>query len=188
MVKMNVTPKGPCEWPHLFKPDTHFGTPGNFNITLTLPLEEAKTIMAEVDEVIEKDESMHDKKSRGTVPYKVEGDFVKIRFKQKAEIRMKDGSTRVPSIAVVDANLQPVDSTVSIGNGSMVKVSYKTRPWGPKPPNAGCALDLVAVQVIDLKEYANTGFEAVEGGFAVDSVKPIDEETKEEVTEEEGDF
>jgi hypothetical protein len=147
--------------------------------------------MAEVDEVIDKDEQLHSKKARGSVPYKVEGDFVKIRFKQKAEIRMKDGSTRVPSIAVVDANLQPVDSTVSIGNGSTVKISYNTRGWGAKPPNAGCSLDLVAVQVIDLKEYANTGFVAVEGGFTVDSVKPIHEETTQEVTQEEeakGDF
>ena len=103
---------------------------------------------------------------------------------------MKNGEVRKPTINVVDASLEPIDSSVAIGNGSIVKVSYNTRGWG-KAPSAGCSLDLIAVQVLELKEYQNTGFEAVEGGFTVDSVKPADEEIAEkEVTkeEEEGDF
>lgn len=191
MVKMTqVTPQGPCEWPHLFRPDTKFGTPGNYNITLLLPKKDAEPLMQEIDAVADRDAMVNDKKQRGTLPYKVEGDTVRIRFKQNAEIKMKNGEVRKPTINVVDATLQPIDSSVSIGNGSIVKISYATRGWG-KAPSAGCSLDLIAVQVLELKEYQNTGFEAVEGGFTVDSVKPADEEIAEkEVTkeEEEGDF
>ena len=64
-----------------------------------------------------------------------------------------DGKYATPAPVVVDKQLQPITDTKSIGNGSTGNVQVKFKPYeymGKK----GISVQLLAVQVINLKEYA----------------------------------
>ena len=70
-----------------------------------------------------------------------------IKFKRKVS---KANGDRNQQPQLVDAEKKPLDKIV--GNGSKVKVMYKSYDWNYKG-KTGKGLDLQAVQVIDLVEY-----------------------------------
>src|SRR6056300_1787769 len=80
-----------------------------------------------------------------------------IKFKRKVS---KDNCDKNQQPQLVDAEKKPLDKIV--GNGSKVKVMYKSYDWNFKGKK-GMGLDLQAVQVIDLVEYTpREDFDAVE--------------------------
>ena len=78
-----------------------------------------------------------------------------------------DGKNSTKPPAVVDKQLQPITNTSSIGNGSKGNVQVRLKPYeynGKK----GISVQLLAVQVTDLKEY--------QGGESLE-FKAIDSDT-----------
>ena len=92
-----------------------------------------------------------------------------IRFKRKVSKASGDKNTQ-PQL--VDAEKKPLEKIV--GNGSKVKVMYKSYEWNFKGKK-GIGLDLQAVQVMDLVEYTpREEFEIETGntsGSSVDNIK-----------------
>ena len=70
-----------------------------------------------------------------------------VTFKRKVS---KANGDRNSQPTLVDAEKKPLDKIV--GNGSKVKVMYKSYDWNYKG-KTGTGLDLQAVQVVDLIEY-----------------------------------
>jgi|TARA_R110000796_G_scaffold62146_1_gene143463 hypothetical protein len=70
-----------------------------------------------------------------------------VTFKRKVS---KANGDRNSQPTLVDADKKPLDKIV--GNGSKVKVMYKSYDWNYKG-KTGTGLDLQAVQVVDLIEY-----------------------------------
>ncbi len=70
-----------------------------------------------------------------------------IKFKRKVS---KANGDKNQQPQLVDAEKKPLDKIV--GNGSKVKVMYKSYDWNYKG-KTGKGLDLQAVQVLDLVEY-----------------------------------
>jgi len=70
-----------------------------------------------------------------------------VTFKRKVS---KANGVRNSQPTLVDAEKKPLDKIV--GNGSKVKVMYKSYDWNYKG-KTGTGLDLQAVQVVDLIEY-----------------------------------
>ena len=70
-----------------------------------------------------------------------------LRFKRKVS---KANGDKNQQPQLVDAEKKPIDKIV--GNGSKVKVMYKSYDWNFKGKK-GKGLDLQAVQVLDLVEY-----------------------------------
>ncbi len=183
-----VTPRGKAIWPHIQTPDTRFND-GEWNCKVQLPMsDEVKSQMSMIDDEIEKAKIKFDGKKKAPVPYDVEGDTVIFKIKQKSTVRTKDGGSFDTKVMVVDSKLKPIPSSVNIGDGSEVKVSYKVRPY-TAPVGYGVTLSLVGVQVLNLVEYQNTGF-GEEDGFTSESVTPVDEANfkTEEVEVQDEDF
>jgi hypothetical protein len=80
-----------------------------------------------------------------------------IKFKRKVS---KANGDRNQQPQLVDAEKKPLDKIV--GNGSKVKVMYKSYDWNYKG-KTGKGLDLQAVQVLDLVEYTPKEVFEVEG-------------------------
>jgi len=80
-----------------------------------------------------------------------------IKFKRKVS---KANGDRNQQPQLVDAEKKPLDKIV--GNGSKVKVMYKSYDWNYKG-KTGKGLDLQAVQVLDLVEYTPKEDFEVEG-------------------------
>ena len=80
-----------------------------------------------------------------------------IKFKRKVS---KANGDKNQQPQLVDAEKKPLDKIV--GNGSKVKVMYKSYDWNYKG-KTGKGLDLQAVQVLDLVEYTPNEDFTVEG-------------------------
>ena len=63
-----------------------------------------------------------------------------------------DGKYATPAPVVVDKQLQPITDTNKIGNGSVGNAQVKFKPY-EYMGRSGISVQLLAVQVIDLKEY-----------------------------------
>jgi len=80
-----------------------------------------------------------------------------IKFKRKVS-KVNGDKNQQPQL--VDSEKKPLDKIV--GNGSKVKVMYKSYDWNYKG-KTGKGLDLQAVQVLDLVEYTPKEDFSVEG-------------------------
>jgi len=80
-----------------------------------------------------------------------------IKFKRKVS-KVNGDKNQQPQL--VDSEKKPLDKIV--GNGSKVKVMYKSYDWNYKG-KTGKGLDLQAVQVLDLVEYTPNEDFTVEG-------------------------
>jgi hypothetical protein len=83
-------------------------------------------------------------------------------FKQNAEVRLKDGTVKHIKVPVFDAAGGKIDlSTVMIGGGSEGHIAFSMRPYYMHATDkAGITLDLLAVQVLELREFGDRGADA----------------------------
>lgn len=143
--------KGEVLFSSTVKPDTKFGTPGNFYVTLKVSPE----VYADTQAIgLKCKESEYKGQTQLTVNLKLKGGGTR-----------KDGSAYVnDSIPVViktpenakaaftekgrDENGELVERPAEIPRGSKVKVSYKAREW-EMMGKTGTAFDLRAVQIIE---------------------------------------
>jgi hypothetical protein len=187
-----TSPKGVALWPALRTPDTRpiKGKPVKpaYKTRLKLEGEAFEQFKTLVDPLVQEayDKAVEEAKPQKKKLIKIKYPYVEeydkdgnetgawlVNFKSNAEYT-KDGVTKKMSPpAVFDAKRVPIPSKVEVGNGSIVKVSFSTRPYLVDNSNeAGISLDLLAVQVFDLKVFGQRtaesyGFEEEEG-FSVE--------------------
>jgi len=200
------TPKGEFQYPHLNRPDTREFDDGTtskpaFKVNLLLEGEVADKLKAFLNEQV--DESFAEakaeliaskdgkkvakaKKMEKAYPYDAEVDAAGnetgrtiFKFKQNAEIKLRDGTIKAITIPVFDAKGKPLDlKTVKIGGGTVGYLAYSMRKYFMNATDkAGVTLDLQAAQIVTLVEYAGKsatsyGFNTDEDGFSADESAP----------------
>ena len=147
-----VTPKGTAQYPWLTKPDTKFSEEGVFKVSLAVPEGEAKAFAKAIQDAFVAEYGQQ-KLAKAHMPFKKDdsGNIV-FNFKSKLKPRLYDASGK------------PITGDVSVGGGSVIKVSGAFGPYN-KGANTGVALYLNAVQIINLVEFSSSPFGAEEGGF-----------------------
>ena len=187
-----VTPKGTAVWPKLNTPDTKFNADGEYTVKLKLTVEDSQPLIKQLEEqrdfykaqAVKKDPKV---KQYGEAPlYEEETDdqgdltgFNIFKFKQKANITLRDGSTRPMTVALFDCNKTPTHQEVT--GGSTIKVAFKAIGYAmPSTRMVGVSLRPSAVQIIELAASASAS-EAVdlfekEDGFVADSFDNVEKE------------
>lgn len=98
-----------------------------------------------------------------------------IKFSQRKTIKCRDGSTFDKSVAVIDAHKHKISPELAdkLGNDSVIRVAYELAPFKNSTTVYGVTPRLLAVQVIDYKEYTPenqaVGMFGEEDGFEVDA-------------------
>ena len=162
-----TTPKGYAQYPYLLEPDTKFNPEGDFKVNLAMDDNEAtNNLITKLEQILddfyEENEDVAKAQSKGRKVLKAdlyekdeEGRIV-LKFKQKAVITKKDGSKFEVKIPQFDSKGKPMKA--NIGRDSVIKINFSIKPYYmPTTKTVGLSLRPVAVQVIDLKEFANGG-------------------------------
>lgn len=147
-----VSPKGTAQYPWLTKPDTKFSEEGSYKVSLAIPEADAKALAKACQDAFIAAYGQS-KMSKAHMPFKKDenGNLV-FNFKSKMKPRLYDAAGK------------PIKEDVSVGGGSVIKVSGAFGPYN-KGANTGVALYLNAVQIIELVEFSSSPFGAEEGGF-----------------------
>lgn len=210
MAKTNNIMKGKALWAKVFEPDTKFDANGIYSVNLIIPEAEAAEICEYLDGVVQAryDEEVKAKPKvknglSTKAPYDNEYDQngdptgnIEFKFKLKAKVQARDGSTYNQKPVVVDAKRTPMDGDTAIGNGSIIKVAYEPVPYVmASTKQVGVSLRMKGVQVIELVEYGNSGSSMFdeEDGYVTERVEKdnrndIDFDAEDDDGEAEGDF
>ncbi len=195
---------GTAMWAKVFEPDTKFNPDGDYTINLQMPVAEAtpmcekldEIVQAKFDEAIEKDPRLKNTLTTQCCSNPVydrdTGDDtgnVEFKFKLKAKVRKRDGTTYEQQPAVVDSKRVPLTKETLIGNGSKVKIAFEPVSYVmPSTKKAGVSLRLKAVQVIDLVEYGNSATSVFDEEDGYVAPATTTETVSEEIPFDEGDF
>jgi hypothetical protein len=164
--------EGTAMWAKVFEPDCKFNPDGDYTINIQMPVADSievsekldSIVQAEFDKAVEKDPRLKNQLSTRPVCQPVfdrdTGDDtgnVEFKFKLKAKIKRKDGTTFEQRPTVFDSKVKPMDKSALIGNGSKVKVAFEPIPYVmPATKQVGVSLRLKAVQVLELVEYGTS--------------------------------
>lgn len=197
-IKM-LSPVGSAVWPKLSKPETKFNPEGVYETKLRLDAVEggkfAQALEQQHQEWIQKCSEERGKSVRpAPLPMsKVEEDGVEtgeyeFKFKLNA-VAGKEGSKWEQRPALFDSKGTPIDpTTVDIGSGSKIAVSFEVAPYFVPALGAGLSLRMRAVQVIELVEFGGSTFDAFgfqqQEGYAAE----VSEGTTVDDAEEDSDF
>lgn len=154
MAKPNfVSPKGTAAYAWLTKADTKFNPEGTFKTSLVVPKKDAEPFMAQIKEAFVEEQGTK-KLAKANLSYEENEDgTVTFKFKSKQKPKLFDSKGK------------PITGDVSVGNGSKIKVAGGFGPYD-KGANAGVALYLNSVQIIDLVEWTgSSAFGEEEGSF-----------------------
>jgi len=195
MKQLEKTPKGEALWLKMIRPETNYNPQGVYEGNLVLKGKEAEEFKSIVDQYITDAVVEHTvdgkKPKKANPPYKVnevdgQEDGIAFKFKMKAKYETRKGDVITQKPTVVDAKgIVITDPEFSIGNGSIVKIAYKTRTWSVAGTGCGVSLIPMAVQVINHVPYSanSDGF-----GFEEEEGFEFKEGEKETIFEEEDDF
>lgn len=185
-----TSPAGIASWPKLNTPDAKYG---HYGVKLLLDPNDPRTppflafLDAETDKAViamkeEKGAKLAKTMERGAA-YEDEMDTdgnetgkVVVNFTMPSVIERKsDGKKWTLKPALFDAKGTPLAADVEIGGGSLIKVSFELSPYYvASSKKAGVSRRMVAVQVLDLKQWSGNsdassfGFESEEGFSAAD--------------------
>lgn len=205
--KKNImtSPKAPCKWAFLSKPNTKWKEEGEYKVTL---------VFAEDDPFISKltelsNEAFEEikaglkpaqaKTAKQVLPFKPELDAdgeetgnVEVSFKTNAS-RIDKATNKVIQMKprIYDAKNQLVKKELMIGNGSVLNVNFS---YVPQFVKGECYLSLYlnAVRVVTLVEFAPDGSsmfgEAEEDGFDADEFEGGGTEDTEEKVDDDEEF
>jgi|14_taG_2_1085336.scaffolds.fasta_scaffold26219_2 hypothetical protein len=188
----NIKLEGTVEWAKVHEPDTKFVKPhGEYSANIIMSEAEA-TVLCEQLEVLAKQkleqtvkEAPENKRNalRASLSiatnnkehYDRDGNPTgNMFFKTKlAAVRKKDGVDVRQRPMVLDAKKQPIDPSILIGNGSVVKAIIDPYPYYmPSSKTVGTSLRLVALQVIKLEEGRPTAMSLLdeEDGYVAEAV------------------
>ena len=178
-VGKGITPKCTLVFPYLNKPDTKFNADGEFRTKAKFEGEAVTAIVATLEKcytdaiaavVIEqqakaKTPELAKKINAKTIkkaadkPWKMELDSetgeetgaVLVSFKQKAQIKVKDGTIYKKKVDLFDAAKKPFPVDKLIYGGSTAKIAYEALPFYTHALGAGLTLRLNGAQIIDLR-------------------------------------
>lgn len=182
-----VTPKGVAVWPHLNTPDTKYVAEGEYNTKLRIAADEAQSLIQQLEEIrsnylssaIRRDPKVKQYKMADLYEEEVDdqgdltGNYL-FKFKQKAVINTRDGSTLTMKVALLDSKKEPTDAL--IGGGSVIRVAATAAGYAmASNKTVGLTLRPSAVQIIELSSGENKEVSAfaVEDGFVGDGVTEI---------------
>lgn len=136
-------PKAKCSYPKIYRPDTpEYG--GDYKVTLTYGLEEAKPIVAKIKAFAAEVYAPAVLKDKGfRWPWKTSEDKTEVSFLLRS--KNKPG--------VFDAKGHPVEQELRIGGGTTMKANVSFAKTGDKAPKPGIKVYLNAVQIINLVEW-----------------------------------
>ena len=181
---------GKAMWCHLADTETFNGTDTNkYSITLVPSVEDMNKLMQEAQTIWEEfKETLKNKKfaaepNMGSYRADDNGD-ASVKFVTNAHIVTKAGKEIDKVVTVFDGAERPVNRKIksSIGNFSIVAVSYQLFPYYNTSKNFGVSFRLQAVQLLKYVPYGNGrdassfGFKKHEGAFDSTSVIDADEE------------
>lgn len=162
-MKYFTTPKGPCGYSSLVKPDTKFDPEGKYKTSITLPEEQAQPLIDMFKEEAV-DELGPKKAAKAKMPVKENDDgTVTLTFKTKNKPKL------------FDAKGNPIKNTADlrVGSGSTIRVKGAAKAY-ENGANIGVTLYLNEVQIIKLVEFGGGGWEAEddEDAYVADNSAP----------------
>lgn len=177
-----VTPKGVAVWPSLNNPDTKFVAEGEYHTKLRVPAEEAASFIQQLEgireaylaDAIRRDPKVKQYKMADLYEEEVDdqgdltGNYL-FKFKQKAVIQTRSGSTINMKVALFDSQKKPTN--VTIGGGSTLRIAGAAIGYAmPSTKMVGLSLRPNAVQIIQLSSGGSASADAfaVEDGFVDD--------------------
>ncbi len=208
-VKLN-TPVGIGQYAYLEQPDFEYNSAGDWKVKVFYdPSEDDVQKMCVVmDELLEKAmvyftdqaKTTKDKKKirpSENTPYYNETDDedeptgrIYINPKSIASGTTAEGEDWKRHMPIFDAQGAKVTEKLNIGSGTKMKVALLLRAYYNKQSGVGVSLRLIAVQIIDLKQFGggiqtaeDAGFDKVEGGFSAETFENPTEPEAPETTE-----
>jgi len=192
--KMMMSPKGSASWVKVQTPDTKYNAEGVYSMTLTVREDLAEDLCTQLDALtdaiynksIKENPKLKAKLTKRT-PYEQvlddegnETGEIEFKFKTKAVITSKDGSTYPNKVALFDAKAKPITQELKIGNGSLMKVGFEPISYMMQSTKeASVSLRLKSTQLIELIEFGAASPFAEEEGYT------FEESSKPSTTEEE---
>lgn len=167
-----VTPKGKAMYAFLRKVETYEGKELGYSIQIVLSPEETKAFKQHLIDEFEKAKESYDLKpgkrwsaepSLGM--HEREDGTVTFKFKCKHMYTDREGAIVKRTVPVVDAKGHPIKAD-TLGNGSIIRISYSLAPYWMSNNQNGLSLYLRGVQV--LKYIPFGGDDAASLGFAVE--------------------
>lgn len=163
-----TTPLGVAQYPWLVEPDTKFNPDGDYKVNMLFAkwTPELKYIVNDLNQMLEEyyqaiiTDPKYAKNASKIQKADIweedcDGDIV-MKFKQKAIIKSIKGTHEV-KIPIFDSKGKPL-SDIKLGGGSHIKLCFSAAPYYvPSTRMCGLSLRPVAVQVIELKEWAEGG-------------------------------
>jgi hypothetical protein len=198
-----VTPKGVAVWPHLNTPDTKFVTEGEYHTKLRLSADEAQPLVRQLEairktyleEAIRKDPKVKQYKMADLYEEEVDdqgdltGNYL-FKFKQKAVINTRAGTTLNMKVALFNSRVEPSDAV--IGGGSEIKIAATAVGYAmPSTKMVGLSLRPTAVQIISLSSGTTTGGAqafSVEDGYVDPPKENLDDDEVPSFDDDEADF
>ena len=169
----NISELGEAIYPHLNKPDVKFNENGEYKVTLKIPEDKAKGMIAIYEKAIQDSISEAEAKLNGKKvklapkPYSIENGQAVFKYKMKATgINRKTKEPFSQRPALFDAKKNPLNpSSCNIWGGSKMKIAYVLRSYYSPALGAGVTAQLKAVQIIELVEGKQLDLFAKEDGY-----------------------
>lgn len=164
-----TTPLGVAQYPWLVEPDTKFNPDGDYKVNMLFgdkDNEHLKFILKDLSNILEeyyqgiitdpKYAKVASKIQKGDIFEEDTDGNIVMKFKQKAILKSIKGTHEV-KIPLFDSKGKPL-SNIKLGGGSKIKLCFSVAPYYvPSTRMCGLSLRPVAVQVIELKEWAEGG-------------------------------
>ena len=165
------TPFGTAQWAHLVTPDKKFNELGDFKVGLVLSAEDARPLIAQIQEVkdkavvefteIEEANKKPGKKAKAVKasdidPYEeLEDGTFEFKLKRKAAYIKDNGERFDFTVPLIDARGVEIKDTsnLNIGNGSEIRARAQLVPYNMATSGVGVSLRLVDCQIRKLVEY-----------------------------------
>lgn len=164
-----TTPLGVAQYPWLVEPDTKFNPDGDYKVNMLFgdkDNEHLKFILKDLNSILEeyyqgiitdpKYAKVASKIQKADIFEEDTDGNIVMKFKQKAILKSIKGTHEV-KIPLFDSKGKPL-SNIKLGGGSKIKLCFSVAPYYvPSTRMCGLSLRPVAVQVIELKEWAEGG-------------------------------
>ena len=169
----NISELGESLYPHLNRPDVKFNENGEYKVTLKIPADKAKDMIALYEKAIEDSISKAETELKGKKvkvapkPFSIEDGFALFKYKMKATgINRKTKEPFSQRPLLFDAKKNPLNPTsCNIWGGSKMKIAYVLRSYYSPALGAGVTAQLKAVQIIELVEGKQMDLFAKEDGY-----------------------
>lgn len=150
------TPIGTAKYPHLNRPDTAFDAEGKYKTEIVLSSAVARPLIDLIESSFEAEYG----KGHHRVPYKIDEETGDVSFKAQSKYQ--------PKFADSTGQLVPPEKAPNIGGGSRLCISGFLNVYDVSGTK-GVSITLQDVQIVEAAMGTVGSFDAVDGGFTMDS-------------------